>query len=204
MKQLCQQIYFFYFYVQMYTYLSTRYLYLSINLCILPWCICSELDVETMLKDFSDKLNENLVPDPWDDDTDEQDDDNWFFSLWAGGSLYFLYFFQSFFFRPFKNEFEWIQWFWRWWLWGMNSLEIKMTIDICSLCINHHSFMIIVTVAYFISILHVFFFLFFNICSLWPNLLFHRTPKSRNTHTRSEWIYCSRLKNICLKFSRWK
>eukprot|EP00088_Acartia_fossae_P051550 TRINITY_DN5790_c0_g1_i11.p1 TRINITY_DN5790_c0_g1~~TRINITY_DN5790_c0_g1_i11.p1 ORF type:complete len:777 (-),score=207.22 TRINITY_DN5790_c0_g1_i11:77-2407(-) len=27
-----------------------------------------ELDVETMLKDFSDKLNENLLPDPWDSD----------------------------------------------------------------------------------------------------------------------------------------
>ena len=104
MKQLCQQIYFFYFYVQMYTYLSTRYLYLSINLCILPWCICSELDVETMLKDFSDKLNENLVPDPWDDDTDEQDDGNWFFSLflWGRGLLFFLYFFQSFFSDPSK------------------------------------------------------------------------------------------------------
>ena len=27
-----------------------------------------ELDVQTMLKDFSDKLNENLLPDPWDSD----------------------------------------------------------------------------------------------------------------------------------------
>lgn len=30
-----------------------------------------ELDVATMLKDFSDKLNENLVPDPWEDDEDQ-------------------------------------------------------------------------------------------------------------------------------------
>jgi len=26
----------------------------------------AELDVESMMKDFSDKLQENLLPDPWD------------------------------------------------------------------------------------------------------------------------------------------
>jgi len=28
------------------------------------------LDVSTMLKDFSDKLNQNLVPDPWEEDSE--------------------------------------------------------------------------------------------------------------------------------------
>ena len=28
------------------------------------------LDVDTMLKDFSDKLNKNLVPNPWESDDD--------------------------------------------------------------------------------------------------------------------------------------
>ena len=87
-------------------------------MCILPWCICSELDVETMLKDFSDKLNENLVPDPWDDDTDEQDDGNWFFSLflWGRGSLFFYIFFNLFFFQTLQ---KWVR---------VNSVILKMMI----------------------------------------------------------------------------
>ena len=32
-----------------------------------------QLDVSEMLKDFSDKLNENLLPDPWDADSDWSD-----------------------------------------------------------------------------------------------------------------------------------